>query len=37
MGFAIVVADAVEAPGPGVDTREDLARAQALLASRGRP
>jgi 3-deoxy-manno-octulosonate cytidylyltransferase (CMP-KDO synthetase) len=34
MGLGIVVGDAVEAPGPGVDTPEDLARAQALLAAR---
>lgn len=31
LGFAIVVADAGEPPGPGVDTPEDLARAEALL------
>ena len=31
MGFAIAVADAVEAPGPGVDTPEDLARVEGLL------
>jgi 3-deoxy-manno-octulosonate cytidylyltransferase (CMP-KDO synthetase) len=31
LGLGIVVADAVEAPGPGVDTAEDLARADALL------
>jgi 3-deoxy-manno-octulosonate cytidylyltransferase (CMP-KDO synthetase) len=31
MGLAIVVADAVEPPGPGVDTPEDLARASAIL------
>jgi 3-deoxy-manno-octulosonate cytidylyltransferase (CMP-KDO synthetase) len=31
MGLAIAVADAVEAPGPGVDTPEDLARVEALL------
>lgn len=37
MGLAIVVADAVEAPGPGVDTPEDLARVAALLGSAGRP
>jgi 3-deoxy-manno-octulosonate cytidylyltransferase (CMP-KDO synthetase) len=37
MGLAIVVADAVEPPGLGVDTPDDLARAQALLAARGRP
>jgi 3-deoxy-manno-octulosonate cytidylyltransferase (CMP-KDO synthetase) len=32
MGLAIVVADAAEPPGPGVDTPEDLARAESLLA-----
>jgi 3-deoxy-manno-octulosonate cytidylyltransferase (CMP-KDO synthetase) len=32
MGLGIVVADAREAPGPGVDTAEDLARVEALLA-----
>jgi 3-deoxy-manno-octulosonate cytidylyltransferase (CMP-KDO synthetase) len=31
MGLAIIVADADELPGPGVDTAEDLARAEALL------
>jgi len=31
MGLAIVVADADVLPGPGVDTPEDLARAEALL------
>lgn len=31
MGLAIVVADADELPGPGVDTPEDLARAEAIL------
>jgi len=36
MGFSIVVADAVEAPGPGVDSPEDLARVEALLPGRGR-
>jgi 3-deoxy-manno-octulosonate cytidylyltransferase (CMP-KDO synthetase) len=36
MGFAIVVANAIEAPGPGVDTPEDLARVEALLRSRSR-
>ncbi|MEX1993593.1 MAG: 3-deoxy-manno-octulosonate cytidylyltransferase [Steroidobacteraceae bacterium] len=36
MGLVIVVADAVEAPGPGVDTAEDLARVEAILqAGRG--
>ena len=32
-GLAIAVADAVEPPGPGVDTPEDLARVERLLAS----
>jgi 3-deoxy-manno-octulosonate cytidylyltransferase (CMP-KDO synthetase) len=32
MGLGIVVADARESPGPGVDTAEDLARVEALLA-----
>jgi 3-deoxy-manno-octulosonate cytidylyltransferase (CMP-KDO synthetase) len=32
LGLAIVVADAVEPPGPGVDTPEDLARVEALIA-----
>jgi 3-deoxy-manno-octulosonate cytidylyltransferase (CMP-KDO synthetase) len=31
MGLAIVVADADELPGPGVDTPDDLARAEAIL------
>jgi 3-deoxy-manno-octulosonate cytidylyltransferase (CMP-KDO synthetase) len=31
MGLAIVVADADALPGPGVDTPEDLARAEAIL------
>ena len=31
IGLPIVVADAVEPPGPGVDTREDLARAEAIM------
>ncbi|HEX9708011.1 MAG TPA: 3-deoxy-manno-octulosonate cytidylyltransferase [Steroidobacteraceae bacterium] len=31
MGLAIVVADAVEAPGPGVDTEEDLGRVEDLV------
>jgi 3-deoxy-manno-octulosonate cytidylyltransferase (CMP-KDO synthetase) len=31
MGLVIVVADAVEPPGPGVDTAADLARVEALL------
>ena len=34
IGLSIVVADAVEAPGPGVDTPEDLARVDALFRSR---
>lgn len=33
MGIAIVVADAREAPGPGVDTPEDLARVAALMTA----
>ncbi len=37
MGMSIVVADAVEPPGPGVDTPDDLARVEALLAPRRRP
>jgi 3-deoxy-manno-octulosonate cytidylyltransferase (CMP-KDO synthetase) len=36
IGLPIVVADAVEPPGPGVDTREDLARVEAILRERGR-
>ncbi len=36
MGLSIVVADAIEAPGPGVDTPDDLARVEALLHGRGR-
>ncbi len=36
MGLAIVVADAIESPGPGVDTPEDLARVEALLSEAGR-
>ncbi len=36
MGLSIAVADAVEAPGPGVDTPEDLARVEALLRAGGR-
>ena len=31
IGLPIVVADAVELPGPGVDTPEDLARADAIM------
>jgi 3-deoxy-manno-octulosonate cytidylyltransferase (CMP-KDO synthetase) len=37
LGMQVVVADAVEAPGPGVDTPEDLARVEAILRERGRP
>jgi 3-deoxy-manno-octulosonate cytidylyltransferase (CMP-KDO synthetase) len=37
MGLGIAVADAVEAPGPGVDTPEDLARVEAWLRRGGRP
>jgi 3-deoxy-manno-octulosonate cytidylyltransferase (CMP-KDO synthetase) len=36
MGLGIAVADAVEPPGPGVDTPEDLARVDALLRGRSR-
>ncbi|HEU4517502.1 MAG TPA: 3-deoxy-manno-octulosonate cytidylyltransferase [Steroidobacteraceae bacterium] len=32
LGLPIVVADAVESPGPGVDTPDDLARAEAILS-----
>jgi 3-deoxy-manno-octulosonate cytidylyltransferase (CMP-KDO synthetase) len=32
LGLGIVVGDALEPPGPGVDTAEDLARLEALLA-----
>jgi 3-deoxy-manno-octulosonate cytidylyltransferase (CMP-KDO synthetase) len=32
LGLGIVVGDALEPPGPGVDTAEDLARVEALLA-----
>ncbi len=31
LGLAIVVADAIEPPGPGVDTAEDLARVGELM------
>ena len=31
IGLSIVVADAAEPPGPGVDTPEDLARAEAIM------
>ncbi len=34
VGLSIVVADAIEVPGPGVDTPEDLARVDALLRGR---
>jgi 3-deoxy-manno-octulosonate cytidylyltransferase (CMP-KDO synthetase) len=37
MGHAIVVADAVQEPGPGVDTPEDLARVATLFGGQGRP
>jgi 3-deoxy-manno-octulosonate cytidylyltransferase (CMP-KDO synthetase) len=37
MGLSIAVADAAEAPGPGVDTPEDLARVDALLRGGARP
>jgi 3-deoxy-manno-octulosonate cytidylyltransferase (CMP-KDO synthetase) len=36
LGLAVVVADAVEPPGPGVDTPADLARVDALLRAAGR-
>lgn len=36
IGLAIIVADATELPGPGVDTEEDLARADAILREAGR-
>lgn len=35
-GMVIAVADAVESPGPGVDTAEDLARVERLMAAGGR-
>jgi len=35
IGLSVVVADAVERPGPGVDTPEDLERVAALLARGG--
>lgn len=35
IGLPIVVADAVDAPGPGVDTPDDLARAEALMREGG--
>ena len=31
LGLVIAVADACEAPGPGIDTREDLERAETLI------
>jgi 3-deoxy-manno-octulosonate cytidylyltransferase (CMP-KDO synthetase) len=34
IGLPIVVADAVEPPGPGIDTPEDLARAEAIMRKR---
>lgn len=37
IGLSIVVADAAEAPGPGVDTREDLARVDAILRRGAKP
>ena len=37
LGYAIVVGDASEAPGPGVDTALDLARVEALMQKGGRP
>jgi 3-deoxy-manno-octulosonate cytidylyltransferase (CMP-KDO synthetase) len=37
MGLVIVVADALELPGPGIDTAEDLARADAILQKARRP
>lgn len=36
MGLAIIVADAVEPPGPGVDTPEDLARLEQLMQQASR-
>jgi 3-deoxy-manno-octulosonate cytidylyltransferase (CMP-KDO synthetase) len=36
MGLDIVVTDAMAPPGPGVDTAEDLARADAILREGGR-
>ncbi len=35
MGLVIVVADAAERPGPGVDTAEDLARVESLMREGG--
>jgi 3-deoxy-manno-octulosonate cytidylyltransferase (CMP-KDO synthetase) len=37
LGLVIVVADAQELPGPGIDTAEDLARADAILRKARRP
>jgi 3-deoxy-manno-octulosonate cytidylyltransferase (CMP-KDO synthetase) len=37
LGFAIVVADAEVLPGPGVDTPDDLARADAILRGTVQP
>jgi 3-deoxy-manno-octulosonate cytidylyltransferase (CMP-KDO synthetase) len=36
-GVVIVVADAIEPPGPGVDTPEDLARVDSLMRAGGAP
>ncbi len=36
-GLVIVVGDAIEQPGPGVDTPGDLARVDALMQKGGRP
>jgi 3-deoxy-manno-octulosonate cytidylyltransferase (CMP-KDO synthetase) len=36
LGMAIVVAEACERPGPGVDTTADLERVRVLLAARNR-
>ncbi len=35
-GLVIVVADAAESPGPGVDTADDLARVESLMRERAR-
>jgi 3-deoxy-manno-octulosonate cytidylyltransferase (CMP-KDO synthetase) len=37
LGLAIVVADASEVPGPGVDSAQDLARVEALLQAEPAP
>jgi 3-deoxy-manno-octulosonate cytidylyltransferase (CMP-KDO synthetase) len=37
MGLVIVVADAIVAPGPGVDTADDLARVEELMRRGARP